>query len=94
MTIAAQIARARFLFERGDFLPILVLVVAVQGTVLVSQSIAVLLLDTATIGKIRLFESMISIGVLLQGLARLRSQFGKWQRTKTQTSAAKCCAIF
>jgi O-antigen/teichoic acid export membrane protein len=67
MTIAAQIARARFLFERGDFLPILVLVVAVQGTVLVSQSIAVLLLDTATIGKIRLFESMISIGVLVAG---------------------------
>ena len=67
MTIAAQIGRARTLFEKGDFLPILALVIAVQGTVLISQSGAALFLDPVAIGKIRLFESVISIGVLVAG---------------------------
>jgi hypothetical protein len=67
MTLYARIARARTFFEKGDFLPILALVIAVQGTVLVSQSVAALLLDTAEVGRIRLFESMISIGVLIAG---------------------------
>jgi len=67
MTLYARIARARTFFEKGDFLPILALVIAVQGTVLVSQSVAALLLDTAAVGRIRLFESMISIGVLIAG---------------------------
>ncbi len=67
MRLATHISRARALFEKGDFLPILALVVAVQGTVLISQSAAALLLDTAAIGRIRVFESMISIGVLIAG---------------------------
>jgi len=67
MTLYARIGRARTFFEKGDFLPILALVIAVQGTVLVSQSVAALLLDTAAVGRIRLFESMISIGVLIAG---------------------------
>ncbi len=60
MTNATKIGRALAVFEKGDFLPILTLVVAVQGTVLISQSAAALLLDTAAIGRIRVFESMIS----------------------------------
>ena len=67
MTVAAQIGRARTLLEKGDFLPILALVIAVQGTVLISQSGAALFLDPVAIGKIRLFESVISIGVLVAG---------------------------
>ena len=67
MTVAAQIGRARTLFEMGDFLPILALVIAVQGTVLISQSGAALFLDPVAIGKIRLFESVISVGVLVAG---------------------------
>ncbi len=67
MTFAAQTGRARALFEKGDFLPILALVIAIQGTVLISQSAAALFLEPVAIGKIRLFESVISVGVLLAG---------------------------
>jgi O-antigen/teichoic acid export membrane protein len=67
MTLATKIGRARSLFETADFLPVLVLVTAVQGTVLISQSAAAIFIDPVAIGKIRLFESIISVGVLFAG---------------------------
>ncbi len=68
MTAINAFQRAKNLFERGDFLPVLALVIAIQGTVLISQSVAALFLAPAQIGQIRLFESVISVAVLLAGL--------------------------
>jgi O-antigen/teichoic acid export membrane protein len=67
MIATSALMRAKGLFERGDFLPVLALIIAIQGTVLVSQSVAALFLAPAAIGQIRLFESVISIGILLAG---------------------------
>lgn len=67
MTATGSFKRAKDLFERGDFLPVLALVIAIQGTVLISQSAAALVLDPAAIGQIRIFESIISVAVLLGG---------------------------
>lgn len=55
------------LFESGDFLPIFVLIAAIQGTVLISQSLSATFLTPQEIGQIRSFESVISIGILLTG---------------------------
>lgn len=67
MTAASPLNRAKDLFERGDFLPVLALVIAIQGTVLISQSAAALFLAPAAIGQIRLFESAVSVAVLVAG---------------------------
>jgi O-antigen/teichoic acid export membrane protein len=67
MTAMNVFRRGKNLFERGDFLPVLALVIAIQGTVLISQSAAALFLPPAAIGQIRLFESVISVAVLLAG---------------------------
>jgi O-antigen/teichoic acid export membrane protein len=62
-----SMARARALMEKGDFIPVLILVVAIQGTVLISQSVAALFLNPVVIGQIRLFESVVSVAVLVAG---------------------------
>ncbi len=67
MTATSSLKRAKALIERGDFLPVFSLVVAIQGTVLISQSAAALFLDPAAIGEIRVFESIISVCVLIAG---------------------------
>jgi O-antigen/teichoic acid export membrane protein len=67
MTFTSTFKHAKALLERGDFLPVLALVIAIQGTVLVSQSVAALFLAPAAIGRIRLFESVISVAVLFSG---------------------------
>lgn len=54
-------------FEAGGFLPLFILMIAVQGTVLVSQSLSALILDPAEIGTIRTFESVISVLVIVAG---------------------------
>ena len=54
-------------FEAGGFLPLFILMIAVQGTVLVSQSLSTLILDPAEIGTIRTFESVVSVLVIVAG---------------------------
>ncbi len=54
-------------FESGGFLPLFVLMIAVQGTVLVSQSLSTLILNPSEIGSIRTFESVVSVLVIVAG---------------------------
>lgn len=67
MRVSGLSRRARTLIETGDFFPIFVLIVSIQGTVLVSQGLATLFLPPDKLGQIRTFESVISIGILVAG---------------------------
>lgn len=52
---------------RQDYLPIFVLILSVQGSVLISQAVSVLLVSPGLLGSIRTFESVTSVLVLLAG---------------------------
>ena len=54
--------------ERNGYLPLLALTIAIQGTVLISQTLASLLIPLERIGAIRTFESIASVAILTAGL--------------------------
>lgn len=65
-----MIDRARRLVTQAvysDYLPIFALIIAVQGTVLVSQALGALLVSPAHLGVIRTFESVFGVLVLVAG---------------------------
>jgi O-antigen/teichoic acid export membrane protein len=51
----------------GDYFPIFALIVAIQGTVLISQGVAALMIPPAELGVIRTFESVFSVMLLVAG---------------------------
>lgn len=55
-------------FQRNGYLPLLVLTVAIQGTVLISQTLASLFVPLDHTGAIRTFESVASVAILCGSL--------------------------
>lgn len=55
-------------FEQNGYLPLLVLTIAIQGTVLVSQTLASLFIPISRTGAIRTFESVASVAILCGSL--------------------------
>lgn len=55
------------MFLRQDYLPVLILILSVQGTVLISQTISALIAGPILLGSIRTFESVTSVLILIAG---------------------------
>lgn len=64
----ARIKALVYRFEQNGYLPLLVLTIAIQGTVLVSQTLASLFIPISQTGAIRTFESVASVAILCGGL--------------------------
>jgi O-antigen/teichoic acid export membrane protein len=59
--------KLRSLYQRlsvGDYLPIFLLIIAVQGTVILSQALAAVIVSPAQLGDIRTFENVFAVLVL------------------------------
>ncbi|MEG3163603.1 hypothetical protein U1701_03235 [Sphingomonas sp. PB2P19] len=68
MSIVTRTATLVRQFEKNGYLPLLMLTVAIQGTVLISQTLASLLLPLEKTGAIRTFESVASVTILCASL--------------------------